>query len=89
MPASCHSLPIRRRLLSDSPAFEANPEMLLAIGELARMYGRLPHEILELDPYELGLAMLVYRERDMQSTRMMETIGKAGMPIFPCVIMKG
>jgi len=63
--------------------------MLLAIGELARMYGRLPHEILELDPYELGLAMLVYRERDMQSTRMMETIGKAGMPIFPCVIMKG
>jgi hypothetical protein len=42
-----------------------------------------------MDPYELGLAMLVYRERDHTSTRMMDSFSKKGLPIFPVVVMKG
>jgi len=53
------------------------------------MYGKWPHEILELDPYELGLAMLVYTERDKASTRIIEQMATAGTPVFPTVLLKG
>ena len=53
------------------------------------MFGKYPHEILELDPYELGLAMLVYTERDKASTRIMESLSAKGLPVFPTVVLKG
>lgn len=59
------------------------------IGELGRTYGRLPHEILELDPYELGLAMLVYAERDKASTILIDQMAAKGLPVFPTVLLKG
>lgn len=63
--------------------------MLLAIGELARSYGKWPHEVLDLDPYELGLAMMVYRERDNASTKLMESMSRQGLPVFPVAVLKG
>lgn len=71
------------------PGFAKHPEYLLMIGELSKMFGKYPHEILELDPYELGLAMLVYTERDKASTRIMENLSSKGLPVFPTVVLKG
>lgn len=87
--ASWSCLRMGRKQPSGSRPFEKNPEMLLAIGELARMFGRLPHEILELDPYELGLAMMVYQERDKASTKLMESMSRQGLPVFPVAVLKG
>lgn len=53
------------------------------------MFGRLPHEILELDPYELGLAMMVYQARDQASTKLMDQMGRKGLPVFPVAVLKG
>ena len=78
----------RRRPLGSHP-FEKNPPLLLAVGELARTFGRLPHEILELDPYELGLAMMVYQEREKASTKLMESLSRQGLPVFPVAVLKG
>lgn len=69
--------------------FAKQPEYLLMIGELGKMFGKFPHEILELDPYELGLCMLVYTERDRASTRLIEQMATAGTPVFPTVVLKG
>jgi hypothetical protein len=49
----------------------------------------MPHEILELDPYELGLAMLVYAERDKASTVLIDQMAAKGLPVFPTVLLKG
>ena len=53
------------------------------------MFSKYPHEILELDPYELGLCMLVYTERDKASTRIMESMSAKGLPVLPTVVLKG
>ena len=38
------------------PDFVEEPEVCLAIDAVARRYGILPHQVLELDPWDLGLA---------------------------------
>lgn len=58
------------------------------LGELGKMFGRLPHELLELSPYELGLCLEVYRQRDATAAQMMERMGDS-MPVVPVVILKG
>ena len=69
-------------------AFAKNPEILLILGELGKMFGRLPHELLELSPYELGLALEVYRQRDATAAQMMERMGDS-VPVVPVVVLKG
>ena len=70
------------------PAFEANPQLLSVIGTLAKRYRKWPHEVLELDPYEIGLAMLVYTETEQQSAKQLDAMARSGTPIFPVVVLK-
>jgi len=53
------------------------------------MFGKWPHEVLELDPYELGLCVQVWAERDRLQNQALETIAKQNLPVFPAVIVKG
>jgi len=55
------------------------------------MFGRLPHELLELSPYELGLCLEVYRQRDATAAQMMERMANngSGMPVVPVIVLKG
>tara|TARA_Y100001951_G_C11155481_1_gene191688 strand:- start:387 stop:632 length:246 start_codon:yes stop_codon:yes gene_type:complete len=79
-----------RKLPKGWPAFDV--ETLLVLGELGKMFGRLPHELLELSPYELGLALEVYRQRDATAAQMMERMannGNGGIPVVPVVVLKG
>lgn len=64
-------------------------DTLLILGELGKMFGRLPHELLELSPYELGLALEVYRQRDATAAQMMERMTNNGGMVVPVVVLKG
>ena len=44
--------------------------------------------MLELDPYEIGLAMLVYTETEQQSAKQLDAMARSGTPIFPVVVLK-
>ena len=60
------------------------------LGELGKLFGRLPHELLELSPYELGLCLEVYRQRDATAAQMMERMSNnGGIPVVPVVVLKG
>ena len=60
------------------------------LGELGKMFGRLPHELLELSPYELGLCLEVYRQRDATAAQMMERMSNnGGIGVVPVVVLKG
>ena len=61
----------------------------MVVGELARTFGKWPHEVLELDPSELGLAVQVWSERERTQNRALEAIAQKGLPVFPAVIVKG
>ena len=51
--------------------------------------GKYPHEILELDPFEMGLLMLCYQQADSTSAQMIRRINNTGSPVFPVAIIKG
>ena len=57
--------------------------------ERARTFGKWPHEVLELDPYELGLAVQAWQERERTQGRIVESMAQKGLPVFPAVIIKG
>lgn len=63
----------------------------MILGELGKMFGRLPHELLELDPYEMGLALEVYRQRDATAAQLMDRIANSpgGLPVVPVIVLKG
>ena len=62
--------------------------MLLILDTLARRYGRFPHEVLDLDLYEMGLALMCYQEADAASAQLMQRLNRDGMPVFPAVVLK-
>ena len=71
-----------------SPPFEANHEMLILIDTLARRYGVPPHEVLEWDPYELGLAVCCLKASDEMVGIMTKRLNREGMPVFPVMVLQ-
>jgi len=55
---------------------------------VARRYGCFPHEVLDLDPFELGLALECYRQADATSAQAIERISKRGGMVFPVVAVR-
>ena len=68
-----------------SSPFVEQPETLLILDCLAKRYGRMPHEILELSPYELTLAWQCY----LQANATLAQRVKAADMVFPIVDMGG
>ena len=59
----------------------------MLIDALARRYGRLPHEILDLDPYALGVAIVSYQAgKHAEASALREATRGNGM-VFPAVIL--
>ena len=73
----------------DSAPFAKEPEVLLGLWHLGKALGKYPHEILELDPWELGLCMLCYQQADATSAHLLDRMAKSGTPVFPTVVIKG
>ena len=59
------------------------------LGEVGRMFGKWPHEVLELDPYHLGLCVQTWQARERMQERAIESLATKGLPVFPAVILKG
>ena len=59
------------------------------IGELCKLFSCLPHQLLELEPYELGLSVLVYQAREEVSSSLLDKMAQSGTPVFPAVVIKG
>ena len=64
----------------------SEPDQLLLLDTLARRYGRLPHEILALSPFEITLAWQAYQQA--RST-LANQIDRSGGMIFPVVDLGG
>jgi len=62
---------------------------LLVIDAIARRYGILPHEVLELDAWQLGLAVECYRQADATAAQLQERINQQGGMVFPVVMLRG
>ena len=67
--------------------FEADPGILLVVDKIARRYGVLPSEVLELDVWELGLAMSCMMQADATSGTLIKRLNKDGMPVFPVTVL--
>ena len=59
------------------------------IGELCKLFGCLPHQILELHPYELGLSVLVYQAREEIAAGLLDKMAQSGTPVCPAIVIKG
>ena len=68
--------------------FENQPDLLLGLWMLASKLGKYPHEILELDPWQLGLAMMCYQQADEASAHLLDRLARSGSPVFPTVCIK-
>ena len=77
------------RQSTDWPRFEAQPDLLLLLDLLGQRYGRLPSELLELDAWELGLAIACAQQRESTSAQLMRRLNAEGMPVFPVVVLMG
>ena len=47
-----------------------------------------PHECLEMDPYELGLAVLCLKAHDDYAGTIVKRLNANGMPCFPVMIVQ-
>jgi hypothetical protein len=68
--------------------FEQQPEILLVVDQLARRYGKLPSEIMELDIWETSLAMACLMQADATAGQLMRRLNADNMPVFPVVVLR-
>ena len=72
----------------DSAPFASQPEILLSLWMLSSKLGKFPHEILELNPWQLGLCMLCYQQADATSAQLLERMANSGTMVFPVVNLR-
>ena len=65
--------------------FEANPDLLLLIDQIARRYNMRPHEVLELDSWQISLAVACVRQNQATSAQLVSRINSQGGMVFPTV----
>ena len=73
---------------SDCRPFEREPEILLIVDQIAKRYGRLPSEVLEMDVWEMSFAVACLMEADQVAGGLMKRINKDGMPVFPVIVLR-
>ena len=68
--------------------FGAQPELLLILDQIGRRYGMLPHQVLDLDPWQLSLALECAQQADSTSGQMVDRITNNGGMVFPVVVLR-
>ena len=61
------------------------PGLLLLVDALARRAGKWPHEVLELDAWQLGLAILCLEQHDATRAQAVKRIIDGKGMVFPTV----
>ena len=62
--------------------------MLILLDAISRRYGIRPDEVMDLNPYQLGLAVLCLKAHDEQAGSIVKRLNKSGMPCFPVYIVQ-
>jgi hypothetical protein len=62
--------------------------MLVLLDAVARRYSLPPHEVLEWDPYQLGLAVMCLKAHDDMANMITKRLNNEGMPVFPVMILQ-
>jgi hypothetical protein len=60
----------------------------MIVDAVARRYGVLPHVLLELEPWQLSMAVAAWRTGEAASAEACKHIARDGM-VFPVVIVGG
>ena len=76
------------QLLNGCEPFEENPTSLRVIDQIAKRYGKLPSEVLELDVWEMSLAFACIQQADATAAQLMKRINADSMPVFPVVVLR-
>ena len=71
-----------------SASFEQEPETLLILDQVAKRYGLLPSDVLELDVWELSLCLACIMQSDATAAELMKRLNKDSMPVFPVVVLR-
>ena len=61
------------------------PRGVLRVDALARRYGHWPHEVLDLDAYQMGLACLCLEQHDATRAQAVKRIIDGKGMVFPTV----
>ena len=65
-----------------SSPFVRAPETLLILDTIARRYGILPHDVLELSPYQLTLAWQCYLQANATIAQRLKSSDGMIFPVF-------
>jgi hypothetical protein len=79
-----------RRPLSGLPPFVSEPEIVLTVDAIARRYGVLPHQVLEMSPWDLGLAFQCVQQAARSSAQAVQRMQAAGgiLPVpIPVIVI--
>ena len=74
--------------LNGCDSFEQEPETLLILDQVAKRYGLLPSDVLELDVWELSLCLACIMQSDATAAQLMKRLNKDSMPVFPVVVLR-
>ena len=74
--------------LNGCEPFEKQPEILLIVDQIAKRYGKLPSEVLELDIWEMSLSMACIMQSDATAGALMRRLNADNMPIFPVIVLR-
>lgn len=56
---------------------------MLSIDAIARRYGILPHQVLDLDPWEMGLARVCVQQAANTAAQTVERMSRQGGGLIP------
>lgn len=68
------------------PRFAREPEVALIVDKIAKRYGLTPMRVIEMDPVDLGLALVCVYHADKRRAEMIGSLkrsGKGGMVPVP------
>lgn len=69
--------------------FAASPEALVLVDRIAKRYGRLPHEVMELSPYQFTVAALCVQQAADSAEQAIGRINRSGGMVFPVLDLGG
>ena len=58
------------------------------LDQIGKRYGKTPAEVLEMDVWEMSLALACMMEVDALADQLIKKLNKDHMPVFPVVVLR-
>jgi hypothetical protein len=70
-------------------SFATDPLMLDTIAALMKSTGLTPLQILQMEPVDLSLSLLIVQHHESRQAEIMRSLNRSGSPVFPVAIVRG